>query len=199
MKIIIGMFLILLFANLVVAESACGVCDCSQYIQKKEPLLPKKNDLPAEQALKELNERQKEAVFHQKGPLLILAGAGSGKTKVIALRVANLIKNNIQPKQILAITFTNKAAGEMRERVFGLLCPKTSWGNFLGNQFPFISTFHSLGVFILRENHKILGINRNFSIFDEEDSLLSSAGASSASPLAEARGSDFSAMPFFPP
>ena len=140
-------------------------------IQKKEPLLPKKNDLPAEQALKELNERQKEAVFHQKGPLLILAGAGSGKTKVIALRVANLIKNNIQPKQILAITFTNKAAGEMRERVFGLLCPKTSWGNFLGNQFPFISTFHSLGVFILRENHKILGINRNFSIFDEEDSL----------------------------
>lgn len=124
--------------------------------------------MPKNTTEKELNEQQKEAVFHQKGPLLILAGAGSGKTRVIALRVANLIKNGVLPEQILAITFTNKAAGEMRERVSGLLNPK---GIFLRDKLPFISTFHSLGVFILRENGEKSGISRHFSIFDEEDSL----------------------------
>ena len=121
---------------------------------------------------KELNERQKQAVLHQNGPLLILAGAGSGKTRVIAHRVANLIKNNVQPEQILAITFTNKAAAEMRERIINLLSPKgRPFGNVWNSKLPFVSTFHSLGVFILRENSKALGISRNFSIFDEEDSL----------------------------
>ncbi|MEK7133210.1 MAG: UvrD-helicase domain-containing protein, partial [Patescibacteria group bacterium] len=121
---------------------------------------------------KELNERQKQAVLHQNGPLLILAGAGSGKTRVIAHRVANLIKNNVQPEQILAITFTNKAAAEMRERIINLLSPKgRPFGNVWNSNLPFVSTFHSLGVFILRENSKALGISRNFSIFDEEDSL----------------------------
>ena len=121
---------------------------------------------------KELNERQKQAVLHQNGPLLILAGAGSGKTRVIAHRVANLIKNNVRPEQILAITFTNKAAAEMRERIINLLSPKgRPFGNVWNSKLPFVSTFHSLGVFILRENSKALGISRNFSIFDEEDSL----------------------------
>ena len=121
---------------------------------------------------KELNERQKQAVLHQNGPLLILAGAGSGKTRVIAHRVANLIKNNVRPEQILAITFTNKAAAEMRERIINLLSPKgRPFGNVWNSNLPFVSTFHSLGVFILRENSKALGISRNFSIFDEEDSL----------------------------
>lgn len=116
-------------------------------------------------SVKELNEQQKKAVLHQNGPLLILAGAGSGKTKVIAHRVSNLIKNGIRAEQILAITFTNKAAAEMRERIINLLNPERRLN------LPFISTFHSLGVFILRENGKMLGISRNFSIFDEEDSL----------------------------
>ncbi|MEK7596363.1 MAG: UvrD-helicase domain-containing protein [Patescibacteria group bacterium] len=132
---------------------------------KKEPSTPMKGDFPTEQVVKELNERQKQAVLHQVGPLLILAGAGSGKTKVIAHRIANLIKNGVQPEQILAITFTNKAAAEMRERIIRLLNPKGR------PELPFISTFHSLGVFILRESSKSLGISRNFSIFDEEDSL----------------------------
>ncbi|GMU74062.1 MAG: DNA helicase [Candidatus Campbellbacteria bacterium] len=97
------------------------------------------------------------------GPLLIIAGAGTGKTRVITHRILNLINAGVLPEKILAITFTNKAAGEMRERVFKLLPP--------GSPAPFIGTFHALGVKILRENHRLLNIPKFFSIFDRDDSI----------------------------
>jgi DNA helicase-2/ATP-dependent DNA helicase PcrA len=130
--------------------------------------------------LKNLNPAQKEAVKNTKGPLLIVAGAGAGKTRVITHRIAYLISKNVKPRNILAVTFTNKAAKEMRERVIKLisgepqpyLAEKKNYS--LKNpdyKLPFIGTFHFLGVKILRENAKHLGLQRNFSILDEDDSL----------------------------
>jgi len=118
--------------------------------------------------LENLNEAQKRAVLHAKGPLLVLAGAGAGKTRVISHRLAYLVSRGIAPDRILAITFTNKAAEEMRERINKLLNFQFSNSNF---QSPFVSTFHSLGVYILRKNGRYLDIPRNFSILDKEDSL----------------------------
>jgi DNA helicase-2/ATP-dependent DNA helicase PcrA len=117
--------------------------------------------------LETLNPAQKEAVLHQNGPLLIIAGAGTGKTRVITTRILHLINSGILPEKILAITFTNKAAQEMRERVQKLLSqsPVTS------HESPFLGTFHSLGVKILRENYRELGISKYFSIFDRDDSI----------------------------
>lgn len=109
----------------------------------------------------ELNFSQIEAVSHIDGPLLVLAGAGSGKTRVVTYRIAQLIESGVPPSQILAVTFTNKAAGEMRERIHQLL-PRFD--------FPTICTFHSLGVRILRESIQHLGYAPNFTIYDEEDS-----------------------------
>lgn len=114
-----------------------------------------------------LNPPQKEAVLHSEGPLLIVAGAGAGKTKTLTHRILRLIDSGIRPRQILAVTFTNKAAQEMKERVRGLLGGSTS--ELTGE--PFIGTFHSLGVHILRENHTLLGIPRHFTILDKNDSL----------------------------
>ena len=111
--------------------------------------------------LKGLNKQQVEAVQHMEGPCLVMAGAGSGKTKVLTTRIANLIQNGIESQHILAITFTNKAAKEMKERVY----------NLIGDTYSFIGTFHSLGVKIIRENYDLLGLNRNFNIIDADDSL----------------------------
>ena len=111
-----------------------------------------------------LNYRQKEAVVNTDGPMLILAGAGSGKTKVLTTKVAYLIEEkNIDPNNILAITFTNKAAKEMKERIFKLE----------GNSAFYIqiSTFHSFGLKILKENCELLGYEKNFTILDSDDSL----------------------------
>ncbi len=108
-----------------------------------------------------LNEQQLKAVNHIDGPCLVLAGAGSGKTKVLTTRIANLIDNGIPSYNILAITFTNKAAKEMRERL----------ENLLPNNNAFVGTFHSLGVRIIRENAPLLGLDRNFSIVDSDDVL----------------------------
>jgi DNA helicase-2/ATP-dependent DNA helicase PcrA len=115
--------------------------------------------------LKGLNDAQQEAVLHKNGPLLVLAGAGAGKTRAIAHRVAHLVGLGTDPDRILAITFTNKAAGEMRERIGQLLAFSSQ------PSAPFVSTFHSLGVFILRNHGRGLGINKNFSIFDKDDAL----------------------------
>jgi DNA helicase-2/ATP-dependent DNA helicase PcrA len=110
-----------------------------------------------------LNERQREAVEHGRGPALVLAGAGSGKTRVIAHRIAYLIRNGAsRPEHILAVTFTNKAANEMRERVHRLLGPERQ-------SEPLISTFHSLCVRILRREIQNLGYKRDFSIYDTDD------------------------------
>lgn len=106
-----------------------------------------------------LNDKQKEAVLHIEGPCLVIAGAGSGKTKVLTTRIANLIENGIPSYNILAITFTNKAAKEMRDRL----------ANIVPDNNAFVGTFHSLGVRIIRENAPLLGLDRNFSIIDSDD------------------------------
>lgn len=117
-----------------------------------------------------LNAAQRQAVLHKEGPLLILAGAGAGKTKVITHRILNLIVNGVAPEQILAVTFTNKAAKEMSERVKSLF-EKTATESGAGMNRPFVSTFHALGVYILREQGRLLGLSRHFTIFDRNDSM----------------------------
>lgn len=111
-----------------------------------------------------LNNKQKEAVLYNDGPLLILAGAGSGKTKVLTTKIAYLIEEKkVSPYEILAITFTNKAAMEMKERITSLI--GTTARNIQ------ISTFHSFGLKLIRENANLLGYETNFSIMDSDDSL----------------------------
>lgn len=118
-----------------------------------------------------LNIKQQEAVETLDGPLLIIAGAGAGKTKTMTHRILNLIKNGVKPSEILAITFTNKAAKEMRERVFHLIGEdKTLNIPISFNERPFVSTFHALGVHIIKENASLLGLTRNFTIYDRGDS-----------------------------
>ncbi len=115
----------------------------------------------------QLTPSQRKAVFHAEGPLLVIAGPGSGKTRVITYRVAALINSGIKPDNICAITFTNKAADEMCQRVVALGIPAEG-PRFAGTQ-PHISTFHSLCVTILRQYADKTGINPNFSIYNESD------------------------------
>ncbi len=117
-----------------------------------------------------LNTAQTEAAETLRGPLLILAGAGAGKTKTLVERIVNLVKSGVNPSQILAITFTNKAAGEMRERVMRALISPSLNRPVRMDSVPFVSTFHALGVHILREQAVHLGLPRHFSIFDRSDS-----------------------------
>jgi DNA helicase II / ATP-dependent DNA helicase PcrA len=113
--------------------------------------------------LEPLNRQQLEAVRHEGPPLLILAGAGSGKTRVITTKIAYLIdRKNVDPRSILAVTFTNKAAGEMLDRVHGMIA---------GASGMLIRTFHSFGAWILRRNSALAGLPASFSIYDEDDSL----------------------------
>lgn len=109
--------------------------------------------------LTNLNELQKKAVLHQEGPCLVIAGAGSGKTKVLTTRIANLIESGVPSYQILAITFTNKAAKEMRDRLETLAKDNKA----------FVGTFHSFGLRVIRENVNALGMTSNFTILDSDD------------------------------
>src|SRR3954447_22446262 len=109
--------------------------------------------------LADLTDDQRAAVTHGEGPLLILAGAGSGKTRVITRRVAYLLQQGARAGSILAITFTNKAAGEMRQRVESLVPGNRVW----------VNTFHSLGARLLRQYADRLGFDRNFTIYDVDD------------------------------
>jgi len=121
--------------------------------------------------LSTLNDRQKEAVQKTEGPVLILAGAGAGKTKTITYRILHLIRQGVKPSSVLAITFTNKAAKEMRERVFKLIEEDKGLNVPISfNERPFVSTFHSLGVHIIKENAQKIGLTRHFTIFDRGDS-----------------------------
>ncbi len=108
-----------------------------------------------------LNKEQKEAVLHIDGPCLVVAGAGSGKTKVLTTRIAYLIDEGIPSRNILAITFTNKAAKEMKERIYSLV----------GEIHSFVGTFHSFGLRIIKENYLECGLKKNFSIIDSDDQI----------------------------
>ena len=127
--------------------------------------------------LDSLNSAQKEAVLHTAGPLLILAGAGAGKTKTVTHRILHMVKQGVAPHEILAITFTNKAAKEMRERVMKLISEDSglnlpvsfSAESAARGERPFVSTFHALGVHIIKENSRLVGLNRHFTIFDKSD------------------------------
>ncbi len=111
--------------------------------------------------LDSLNKEQKEAVKHMEGPCLVVAGAGSGKTKVLTTRIAYLIDQGIYSGHILAITFTNKAAKEMKERI----------NKLVSDNYAFVGTFHSFGLRVIKENYDILGLTKNFTILDSEDVL----------------------------
>ena len=108
-----------------------------------------------------LNKEQKEAVMHIDGPCLVVAGAGSGKTKVLTTRIAYLIESGIYSSNILAITFTNKAAKEMKDRI----------SKIVSDNYAFVGTFHSFGLRIIKENYEELGLTKNFTIIDSDDVL----------------------------
>ncbi len=121
-------------------------------------------DTPSPELALSLNPAQREAVEHVHGPLLVLAGAGSGKTRVLTTRIAALIdRHGVPPDRIFAVTFTNKAAGEMKERI-GRLLERDPSGLWIG-------TFHSLSARLLRREAELLGFNRRFTIYDEDDQL----------------------------
>src|SRR5467141_1735800 len=129
-------------------------------------------DAPMDPLAKVLNPPQLEAVRHGEGPLLILAGAGSGKTRVLTHRIAHLLREKLaRPAEILAVTFTNKAAGELRERVEKLVGPDAErlW----------VATFHAAGARILRREAEALGLTRSFAIYDDADQLAEAKRATS--------------------
>ncbi len=122
-------------------------------------------------ALEGLNEAQRDAVSHKDGPLLIVAGAGAGKTKTLTHRILHLIESGVSPESILAVTFTNKAAKEMLARVGTLLGRKPPQYAGVSHAFPWIGTFHGLGVYILREYWEEAHVPKSFTILDSDDGL----------------------------
>src|SRR6056297_1068374 len=117
-----------------------------------------------------LNDAQQEAVLLTTGPLLVLAGAGSGKTRVITHRIVHLIHQGTAPHNILAMTFTNKSAKEMRERAVALTQKFPPSNRAVLDSAPVVTTFHALGVRLLREFHEAVGLRRHFTIYDRNDS-----------------------------
>src|SRR5437762_2772435 len=125
--------------------------------------------LQTQDLLTDLTDAQREAVIHIDGPLLIVAGAGSGKTRVITRRVAYLVAQGIPASSILAITFTNKAAGEMKQRISKVVGRNVRDFGRLDQPWPMICTFHSLCLRILRHYAEVVGLPPNFSIYDSAD------------------------------
>src|SRR5512138_599227 len=113
--------------------------------------------------LKELNDPQREAVINYKGATLIIAGAGAGKTRVLTYRIAYLLEKSIRADKILALTFTNKAAREMKERITGIAGPEIA-------RYLWMGTFHSIFAKILRYESDLLGYKSSFTIYDSSDS-----------------------------
>src|SRR5215831_19348740 len=130
---------------------------CATFSNSTDPML---------KLLDELNPEQRQAVETQGGPVLILAGAGTGKTRAITYRIANLIAKGIPAESILAVTFTNKAAEEMRNRVTDLLLRA---GVPPGQ--PWVSTFHSLCARLLRREAPAAGLPRDFAVYDDDDQV----------------------------
>ncbi len=123
------------------------------------------NPFAAEVLARELNGAQTEAVVHPPGPLLVVAGAGSGKTRVITYRLARLVANGADPRRILAVTFTNKAAGELRERVDKLLWERMQ----IGTRGLWVGTFHAISARLLRQWGEAVGLRKEFVIYDDDD------------------------------
>lgn len=119
--------------------------------------------------LEGLNPKQREAVEYLEGPLLILAGAGSGKTRTLTHRIANLIEHGVKPSRILAVTFTNKAANEMRQRLYKLLQGES--GEAPRSFMPYMGTFHGICVKILRQEFEGAGLGKDFVIYDADDQI----------------------------
>ena len=113
--------------------------------------------------LEDLNPQQRDAVVYTDGPQLVIAGAGSGKTRVLTYKIVHLLAKGYEPWRILALTFTNKAAREMRERVEAIVGPETASKIWMG-------TFHSIFSRILRTHADRIGFNSNFTIYDASDS-----------------------------
>src|SRR5687767_11245765 len=137
--------------------------DSATQAPEAQPKRPRRPRPDPEKLLEGLNGPQREAVVHSGSPLLIVAGAGSGKTRVLTNRIAYLLAaRDVHPGQIIAITFTNKAAGEMKERVAALVGGRA--------RLMWVSTFHSACVRILRAEHEHAGLKSTFSIYDADDS-----------------------------
>jgi DNA helicase-2/ATP-dependent DNA helicase PcrA len=146
----------------------CEVHDKLEINNKKYQIMSKSK---SEKLLNQLNEKQGTAVTQTEGPVLVLAGAGSGKTRALTFRVAYLVQEKkVDPRNILAVTFTNKAAGEMRERIKELLQLPVSISPFSSN-IPHIGTFHSICAKILRQEISQIGYDKNFVIYDDRDQL----------------------------
>src|SRR5580704_19028509 len=126
--------------------------------RRAEPFSP-------EALARELNPAQVEAVLHPPGPLLVIAGAGSGKTRVITYRLARLVATGADPRRIVAVTFTNKAAGELRERVDKLLWERMK----VGSRGLWVGTFHAISARILRQWGEAVGLRKDFVIYDDDD------------------------------
>jgi len=119
-----------------------------------------------------LNPQQIKAVLHTDGPLLIIAGAGTGKTRVIVHRILHLIHEGVAPESILAVTFTNKAAKEMKERIETLLTDNNTINLPVPlRSRPYVATFHALSAHIIRGNARLLALPKRFTIYDRQDSL----------------------------
>src|SRR5450432_2470624 len=139
-------------------EKTTSVEKIAEAAQRPEPFSP-------EALARELNPAQVEAVLHPPGPLLVIAGAGSGKTRVITYRLARLVATGADPRRILAVTFTNKAAGELRERVCHLLRERIGVG-LAGLS---VGTFHSISARLLRQYGEAVGLRKDFVIYDTDD------------------------------
>src|SRR5215475_16123973 len=134
-------------------------------MQHDRPARPRNEPFGREALARELNAAQLEAVLHPGAPLLVVAGAGSGKTRVITYRLARLVATGADPRRIVAVTFTNKAAGELRERVDRLLYDRMG----IGTRGLWVGTFHATAARILRLWGETIGLRKDFVIYDDDD------------------------------
>ncbi len=141
------------------------LADAGEKNKSADGATPRPQPFSAEELARELNPAQAEAVVHPPGPLLVVAGAGSGKTRVITYRLARLVAGGADPRRIVAVTFTNKAAGELRERADKLLWERMR----VGSRGLWVGTFHSISARLLRQWGEAIGLRKDFVIYDDDD------------------------------